>query len=266
MTQVKIQLRDVIKTYSRGKVLALDQISLDVHPNEVLCIVGPSGCGKTTLLRLLNGLVLSDSGSVKVDGMEVEGPTEQTAMVFQHFGLFPWKDVYHNVAYGLALRHKSKAEMAEVVQHYIEMTGLKGFEKAYPHQLSGGMKQRAGLARALATHSDVLLMDEPFAALDAQTREFLQEELARIWVTEQKTVVFITHSIDEAVFLGDRVAIMTPRPGRIKEILQVDLPRPRNVIASKSDPRYMELRNYIWSQLKGVEASAGGAIATGAGH
>lgn len=254
MTQAKIQLRNVTKTYNRGQVIALDNIDLDVHSNEVLCIVGPSGCGKTTLLRLLNGLITHDSGTITVGGKDVEDATENTAMVFQHFGLFPWKTVYDNVAYGLRLRRAPKAQVDEAVQYYINMIGLKGFERSYPHQLSGGMKQRVGLARALAVNTDVILMDEPFAALDAQTREFLQEELARIWATEKKTVVFITHSIDEAVFLGDRVAIMTPRPGRLKEILTVDLPKPRDMIESKSDPRFMELRNYIWTELKGVEA------------
>jgi NitT/TauT family transport system ATP-binding protein len=240
----------VTKTYSNGQVVALDNVDLDIQPNEVFCIVGPSGCGKTTLLRLLNGLITAEQGSVMVDGLEVAEANEQTAMVFQHFGLFPWKTVYENVAYGLRLRGRPQAEVDEVVRRYIGMTGLKGFEKSYPHQLSGGMKQRVGLARALSVNASVMLMDEPFAALDAQTREFLQEELARIWAVEQKTVVFITHSIDEAVFLGDRVAIMSPRPGRVQEVLEVDLPRPRDMIASKSDPRYAELRNYIWTKLK----------------
>lgn len=266
MTQAKIQLRGVSKTFNRGTVTALDNIDLAIHQNEVFCIVGPSGCGKTTLLRLLNGLIQVTAGTVTIDGRDADEAVDETAMVFQHFGLFPWKTVYENVAYGLRIRRRPKDEIDEQVRRYIGMTGLKGFEQVYPHQLSGGMRQRVGLARALAVHSNILLMDEPFAALDAQTREFLQDELAGIWAVEQKTVVFITHSIDEAVFLGDRVAIMTPRPGRIKEILTVDLPRPRDMIASKSDPRYMELRNHIWTQLKGGEQGGNGAIAAAGGE
>ncbi|MDB4894553.1 MAG: nitrate transporter ATP-binding protein [Firmicutes bacterium] len=266
MTQAKIQLRGVSKSFNRGTVTALDKIDLDIHQNEVFCIVGPSGCGKTTLLRLLNGLIQVTEGSVMIDGRDADEAVGETAMVFQHFGLFPWKTVYENVAYGLRLRRRPKDEIDEQARRYIGMTGLKGFEYVYPHQLSGGMRQRAGLARALAVHSNILLMDEPFAALDAQTREFLQDELAGIWAVEQKTVVFITHSIDEAVFLGDRVAIMTPRPGRVKEILKVDLPRPRDMIASKSDPRYMELRNYIWTQLKEDGQGGNGAVAAAGGE
>ncbi len=245
----KIEVDNATKTFLDGSVVAFRGLSLQVRPNEVVCIVGPSGCGKTTLLRCIDGLIPLSGGRILIDGQEVREPSSQVAVVFQHFGLFPWKNVYDNVAYGLRLRGASREEMARVAE-YIRLVGLEGAERRYPYQLSGGMQQRAGLARALAIHPSILLMDEPFASVDAQTRELLQEELLRIWERERQTMVFITHSIDEAILLGDRVVIMTARPGRVKEILDVPFARPRRPEDVRAEPRYAELRNHIWEQLK----------------
>ena len=198
-----------------------------------------------------SGLTDISTGQLLVDGKPVSGPPDGVAMVFQHFGLLPWKTVYENAAFGLAMANTPADKIKERVNHYLELVGLSGFEKHYPYQLSGGMQQRVGLVRALAMNPSVLLMDEPFAALDAQTREILQEELLQLMQRpeERKTMVFITHSIDEAVLLGDRVAIMSARPGRIKEILDVPFTRPRDVEAMRADPRFAELRTHIWHQL-----------------
>src|SRR6266550_2861026 len=222
------------KLFLDGTVVAFHQLSLAVRRNEIMCVVGPSGCGKTTLLRSIAGLTDLSSGRLLVHGAPVAGrPPDGVAMVFQHFGLLPWKTVYDNAAFGLAMAGASHAQIRERVTHYLELVGLTGFERHYPYQLSGGMQQRVGLVRALAMNPSVLLMDEPFAALDAQTREILQEELLQLMdrVGERKTMVFITHSIDEAILLGDRIAVMTARPGRIKEILDMPFGRPRDVDA-----------------------------------
>jgi NitT/TauT family transport system ATP-binding protein len=246
----KILIRNLTKTYSAGGVVALQNIDLDVAANETLCILGPSGCGKTTLLRIIDCLIPRDRGEILIDGTPVTQPRSDIAMVFQHFGLFPWKRLDENIAYGLELRGKSRQEITAAVNHYVALIGLDGFEKSYPHQLSGGMQQRAGLARAMAINPAVLLMDEPFGALDAQTREMMQEELLRILESERKTMIFVTHSIDEAILLGDRIVIMSCRPGRVREILPVDMPRPRKILSVRSHPRYIELRNSIWEMLK----------------
>ncbi len=246
----KITVRHLTKSYNGGKVVALQDVSFEVQPYESLCILGPSGCGKTTLLRLLDCLIARDQGEIALDGEPVTAPRPDVAMVFQHFGLFPWKNLEENIAYGLALRGRPKEEIVQTGQRYIELVGLKGFEKSYPYQLSGGMQQRAGLARALAVNPSLLLMDEPFGSLDAQTRESLQEELSRILEQERKTMLFVTHSIDEAIYLGDRILLMTPRPGRICEILPVEIPRPRDITKVRSDPRFIQLRAHIWEQLK----------------
>ncbi|MEW6454834.1 MAG: ABC transporter ATP-binding protein [Pseudomonadota bacterium] len=239
------------KLFLDGAVVAFRQLSFAINRNEIMCIVGPSGCGKTTFLRCIAGLTDISSGQLLVDGKPVSGPPDGVAMVFQHFGLLPWKTVYENAAFGLAMANTPADKIKERVNHYLELVGLAGFEKHYPYQLSGGMQQRVGLVRALAMNPSVLLMDEPFAALDAQTREILQEELLQLMERpeERKTMVFITHSIDEAVLLGDRVAIMSARPGRIKEILDVPFARPRDVDAMRADPRFAELRTHIWHQL-----------------
>jgi NitT/TauT family transport system ATP-binding protein len=246
----KIVIRNLTKTYSGGGVVALQDINLEVQPYESLCILGPSGCGKTTLLRILDCLISQDRGQILMDGEAVTQPRPDVAMVFQHFGLFPWKRLDENIAYGLELRGCPKQEITATVERYIQLMGLKGFEKCYPYQLSGGMQQRAGLARALAVNPSLLLMDEPFGSLDAQTREMMQEELLRILAGEKKTMIFVTHSIDEAILLGDRIVMMSRRPGRIREIVPVNIPRPRKISSVRSHPRYIELRNSLWEMLK----------------
>src|ERR687898_815355 len=245
----KIVLRNLTKTYSGGEVVALQNINLDVQPYESLCILGPSGCGKTTLLRVIDCLIARDQGEVLIDSVPVNQPCADVAMVFQHFGLFPWKRLDENIAYGLELRGYAKTDIVAAIERYIELMGLKGFERSYPHQLSGGMQQRAGLARALAVDPALLLMDEPFGSLDAQTREMMQEELLRILETEKKTMIFVTHSIDEAILLGDRIVMMSRRPGRIQGIVPVGIPRPRKIISVRAHPRYIELRNMLWEML-----------------
>jgi NitT/TauT family transport system ATP-binding protein len=240
------------KLFLDGAVVAFHQLALKVERNEIMCVVGPSGCGKTTLLRCIAGLIELSDGRILVHGSPVAGrPPDGVAMVFQHFGLLPWKTVYDNAAFGLRVAGRPRSEVRERVAHYLDLVGLSGFEKHFPYQLSGGMQQRVGLVRALAMNPSVLLMDEPFAALDAQTRELLQEELLQLMERpeERTTMVFITHSIDEAIILGDRIAVMTARPGRIKEILDMPFGRPRDVDAVRADPRFAELRLHIWRQL-----------------
>jgi NitT/TauT family transport system ATP-binding protein len=246
----KIVVDHASKLFLEGTVVAFRNVELNVSSNEVLCIVGPSGCGKTTLLRCIGGLLAPSSGKVLIDGQIVNSPRSGVAIVFQHFGLLPWKTVVGNVAFGLKIDGVSGRHLAERVEHYIRLVGLAGFENHYPYQLSGGMQQRVGLARALATHPEILLMDEPFASVDAQTREVLQEELLRLHERERKTMVFITHSIDEALVLGDRVAVMATRPGRVKEVLTVNFARPRDPAAVRAEPRYTEMRNHIWEELR----------------
>jgi NitT/TauT family transport system ATP-binding protein len=239
------------KVFLDGTVVAFHQLNVSVRRQEILCVVGPSGCGKTTLLRCIAGLTDLSAGRLLVDGLPVAGPPQGVAMVFQHFGLLPWKTVYENAAFGLAMAGTAPALIKERVAHYLDVVGLTGFERHYPYQLSGGMQQRVGLVRALAINPSILLMDEPFAALDAQTREILQEELLELMnrPDERKTMVFITHSIDEAILLGDRVAVMSARPGRIKEMIDMPFGRPRDVDAVRLDPRFAELRQHIWHQL-----------------
>jgi NitT/TauT family transport system ATP-binding protein len=239
------------KLFLDGAVTAFRQLDLAVRNQETLCIVGPSGCGKTTLLRAIAGLIDLSGGKLLVGGTPVTAPPDGVAMVFQHFGLLPWKTIYDNAAFGLKLAGAPAAAIRERVAHYLDLVGLAGFEASYPYQLSGGMQQRVGLVRALAINPSILLMDEPFASLDAQTREILQEELLDIMERpeERKTMVFITHSIDEAILLGDRVAVMSARPGRIKEMIELPFGRPRDVEAIRADPHYAELRAHIWHEL-----------------
>ena len=246
----KIVVDHASKLFLEGTVVAFRNVELNVRSNEVLCIVGPSGCGKTTLLRCIGGLLTPSSGEVLIDGEPIRAPREGVAIVFQHFGLLPWKTVVDNVAFGLRIARLPRQQVAEKVEHYIHLVGLAGFENHYPYQLSGGMQQRVGLARALAIDPEILLMDEPFASVDAQTREVLQEELLQLHDRERKTMIFITHSIDEAIILGDRVAVMASRPGRVKEVLQVNFSRPRDPAAIRAQPRYTEIRNHIWEELR----------------
>jgi NitT/TauT family transport system ATP-binding protein len=217
------------KTNSKGRLVALDNISLQVKPGEFVCVVGPSGCGKSTLLHLIAGLHQQSSGQVFVDGKPVSGPGTDRILIFQELGLFPWLKVGENVEFGMKMKNVSKAEREEKVQYYLRLVHLSKFRDSYTHQLSGGMRQRVALARALATEPDVLLMDEPFAALDAQTRDLLHDELERIWAETGRTIIFVTHNVREAVRLGDRVVLMTFRPGRVKQEFPIALPRPRHI-------------------------------------
>jgi len=246
----KIIVDHASKLFLEGSVIAFRNVDLQIRNQEVLCVVGPSGCGKTTLLRCIGGLLAPSSGQVLIDGQAVDCPREGVAIVFQHFGLLPWKSVMDNVAFGLRIAGAPREVITERLDHYIQLVGLSGFETHYPYQLSGGMQQRVGLARALAIDPEILLMDEPFASVDAQTREVLQEELLQLHERERKTMIFITHSIDEAIILGDRVAVMASRPGRLKEVLPVDFPRPRDPAAVRAQSRYTELRNHIWEELR----------------
>jgi NitT/TauT family transport system ATP-binding protein len=231
-----------------GRVEVFRGIDLTVRDREVVAIIGPSGCGKTTLLRCIDGLMPLSAGRVEIEGTPVTEPREGVAMVFQHFGLFPWKTVYDNVGYGLKLAGVSQEGIRERVPQFIKLVGLAGFEGYYPYQISGGMQQRCGLARALAIEPRVLLMDEPFGAVDAQTREILQMELLRIWQERPTTMVFVTHSIEEAVLMGDRVVVLKGRPSSVHEVVEVDLPRPRGR-ATLALPRFAELREHVWNTL-----------------
>jgi len=230
-------------------ILALDHVDLEVRANEFLTIIGPSGCGKTTLLRIIAGLIPYESGEVRINNKLVTGPGPDRAVVFQNFALMPWADVVTNVEFGLAIRSIPKADRKAVALRLIKMVGLEGFERMLPKELSGGMQQRVGLARALAVDPQILLMDEPFGSLDEQTRRLLQEQLIHIWEEERKTVIFITHSMEEAVMLGDRVVLMTPRPGEIKEIINVPLPRPRGPEIERSS-EFLELKEHLWENLR----------------
>ncbi|TAJ96820.1 ABC transporter ATP-binding protein [bacterium] len=232
-------------------LVALYDISLSVRKNEFVCLLGPSGCGKTTLIRIIAGLLLADRGEVLVNGNPVTSPGRDRCMVFQQFGLLPWRTVLGNVEFGLEIEGVPHEERREVSRRYLELVGLNGFEDYYPHQISGGMQQRVGIARALSKKPDILLMDEPFGAVDAQTREQLQEELLKIWAKTDTTVIFVTHSIDESIYLSDRVVVMHSRPGRIKEEVAVDLPQPRWEGDVKADPRFAQLRARIRESLRG---------------
>ena len=247
-----IQARDitlVFKSKDREPITALRGFNLEVGKGEFVSIVGPSGCGKSTFLNLLLGLIKPDSGEMTLAGSPISGPGQERAMVFQEFGLLPWRTVRANVELGLELKGIASPERAQRATELITLVGLKDFEHHYPHELSGGMKQRVGLARALATEPEVLLMDEPFAALDAQTRDLMQTELLQIWERTKKTVLFVTHSIEEAAYLSDRVIIMTARPGRAKETLEIRLPRPRDY-EMRLTPQFNDIKSRIWDVLK----------------
>jgi NitT/TauT family transport system ATP-binding protein len=245
-TEPRIRVKGLYKRY--GALEVFRGIDFEVDEREIVAIVGPSGCGKTTLLRCIDGLLPVDSGEIWVGNERVENPIAGVAMVFQHFGLFPWKTVSENVAYGLRMAGAAKAEIDRRVPEFVKLVGLAGFEKAYPYQMSGGMQQRCGLARALAIEPNVLLMDEPFAAVDAQTREILQFELLRIWEQRPTAMVFVTHSIEEAVLLGHRVIVLKGRPSGIHEIIPIDLPNPRTRETLR-EPRFAELRERVWGTL-----------------
>lgn len=225
---------------------ALHNVSFDVEDGEFICILGPSGCGKTTLLRITAGLETQSSGEIELNGIPITGPDPKRGMVFQQYSLFPWRTVMDNITFGLEMQGIKKVDARKQVEKYIELVGLEQFKNSYPHELSGGMQQRAAIARALANEPEILLMDEPFGALDAQTRNILQDELLKIWEQKHVTFLFVTHSVDEAVFLSDRIVVMTSRPGRIKEIVEVDLPRPRR----RTGPEANLLRDHVLKLLE----------------
>ncbi|NLL23906.1 MAG: ABC transporter ATP-binding protein [Spirochaetales bacterium] len=257
MKKPLIIIKDVRKEFiveKKPNVVALDGVDLEIEKNEFVCVVGPSGCGKTTLLNIIAGLETFDSGSVTMHGEDIIGPGPERGVIFQQYALFPWMTVRKNIEYGLKFITKAdgsrytKEEKRALAEHYIKMVNLTGFEDSYPKALSGGMKQRVAIARGYALNSEVLLMDEPFGALDAQTRAQLQEDLLRTWESEKKTIFFITHDVDEAVLLSSRVVIMSARPGQIKEIVPVDLPYPRTQ-ATKMESEFIKIKNYIWDTV-----------------
>ena len=250
----KLEIRGLTKLYDvereRRQVTALSEVSLSVPDGELMAIVGPSGCGKTTLLNIVAGLLRYDSGDVIIDGKKVTGPGVDRAVVFQQSSLLPWRTVAGNVRYGMEMQRRFDADVMRTrTEHFIQLVGLSGFERHFPSELSGGMQQRVNLARALAADPVVLLMDEPFAALDAQTREYMQAELLKIWSEARKTVLFITHQINEALFLADRVAVMSARPGRVKGIVKIPFERPR-ALAIKRDPKFLEIEETIWQMVE----------------
>jgi NitT/TauT family transport system ATP-binding protein len=250
---VTLIIENLVKKFPKEntELTAIENFNLVVKDEEFVCILGPSGCGKTTILRIIAGLETKTSGSVRLDDREITGPGQDRGMVFQEFALFPWRTVQKNVEFGLEIKKVPKEERTRIANDFITLVGLKGFENSYPYQLSGGMKQRVGIARALANNPDVLLMDEPFGALDAQTRNLMQKELLRIRLQTKKTVVFITHSVDEACFLADRIVVLTGRPGSVKEIFTIDAPQPRD----RASVEFASLRKKILAELEREEVA-----------
>jgi len=253
MSGPKLEVRAVSKSFqgpTGTRMPVVEDLSLAVAPLEFVALLGPSGCGKSTLLRIIDGLVPADAGTVWLDGTDVTGmPGRGRGMVFQSFDLLPWRTALANVEFGLEIQGMAKAERRAIARRYVDRVGLSGFEEAFPHQLSGGMQQRIGIARAFAIRPEVLLMDEPFGALDVQTRDILQDELLHIWEGEQKTVLFVTHGIEEAIYLADRIVIFSPRPARIEREIRVPFGRPRHE-AMKTEAPFLELRREIWDVLK----------------
>jgi len=246
-----LEVRELDKIFRRGTriVQAIDRFSLTVEEGEFVAIVGPSGCGKSTFLHILGGFEPHDAGTMLLNGAPVKGPGPDRGMLFQEFALYPWRSVIGNVAWGLEVQGKAKAERTAIAERYLKLVGLSAFRDAYPAELSGGMKQRVALARVLAFEPRILLMDEPFGALDAQTRELMQEELNAIWQQTRNTVLFVTHDIDEAIYLADRVIVFTARPGRIKDEVRIKLERPRRIDVKKT-AAYMGYRNRVWDSLR----------------
>ncbi|HEX8012313.1 MAG TPA: ABC transporter ATP-binding protein [Casimicrobiaceae bacterium] len=248
-TAAAVGVRGVSMVYP-GSLQALQNIDLDCPAGEMTTLLGPSGCGKTTLLKIIAGLIRPAAGTVWINGRAVEGPGPERAFVFQDFALLPWANVIRNVAFGLELRGVPTSEREAVAEKYIAEIGLTGFERKYPHELSIGMRQRVGLARALAVEADVLLMDEPFSAVDEQTRRKLQEDLLRLVTVERRTFVFVTHSIEEAVYLSDRIALLSPRPGRVWKIIEPRLSRTLSPDQIRREPAYLDMVESIWQNLK----------------
>lgn len=261
---IKIRARDVRMDFAiadeRGRkqqIAALQDFNLDIREGEFFTLLGPSGCGKSTFLNVLAGLARKSGGSISIDGQLASGINREQGVVFQGYALFPWRTVLQNIEVGLEIRKIPKRERRETAEQFLHLVGLAGFGQRYPHELSGGMRQRVAIARSLAYSPSLLLMDEPFAALDAQTREILQSELLRIWEQHKTTIVFITHSLDEAIYLSDRIAVMTHRPGRIKSVLDIALPRPRPA-EIRHAPAFVQLREQAWDVLRDEVAFASG--------
>jgi NitT/TauT family transport system ATP-binding protein len=267
-TAGKLEVRNLSKSYKTRdrEVEAVRDVSFDINEGEFVSIVGASGCGKTTLLRMLDGLIAPTAGTISLDGKVVDAPGYGRAMVFQQDRLLPWRNVLNNVLLGPEIQGRKSSAERERAEHFVKLVGLGGFEKHYPHELSGGMRQRVNLARALTAEPNVLLLDEPFASLDAQTREIMQAELLRVWRETRKTAIFVTHQIDEAVYLSDRVFVLTVRPGRMKEVIRVELPRPRE-LSLKRTPEFVTYTDHIWRLIEqevrdgiGLEAREAAAI------
>jgi NitT/TauT family transport system ATP-binding protein len=248
---VKLSIKHLSKSYRKGNesIEALRDLSIDIAEGEFVSIVGASGCGKTTLLRMLDGLITPTSGSIELDQKPIDGPGFGRAFVFQQDRLLPWRNVLSNVMFGSEIQGNTRSADRERALKFTELVGLGGFEKHYPHELSGGMRQRVNLARALTAEPQVLLLDEPFASLDAQTREIMQAELLHVWRETRKTAIFVTHQIDEAVYLSDCVIVLTVRPGRIKEVVTIDLPRPRD-LSLKRTPAFVAYTSHIWELIE----------------
>lgn len=266
----KLIVRNLGKAFHRQRgeevVQVFDGISLEVRPSEFICLVGPSGCGKTTILRILNGLIPYDSGEIFLDGKSVIKPGDDKGFVFQDASLLPWRTVTDNIILGLEIQGVDKRKARERAQEYIALVGLKGFENHYPYELSGGMQQRVNLARALIVDPEILLMDEPFASLDAQTREIMQAELLKMWLKTKKTVIFVTHQIDEAIYLADRVVVFSARPTKVREIVKIGIPRPRP-LRVKRTKEFLDYADHIWGIIQeevlksmGREIEEGGSV------
>ena len=239
----------IFKAKKKGDVTALEDINLEIYDGEFVCLLGPSGCGKTTLLRMIGGLDVPTSGTVQIDGKVVAGPSPKMTMVFQEYSLYPWRTIEENVGFGLEMMGVDKETRKSEVKKRLDLVGLTDFADSYPYELSGGMRQRAAVARALASDPAVMLMDEPFGALDAQTRNRMQNELLDIWESTKKTILFVTHSVDEAVYLSDRIVILSPRPGKIHEIYTVDLPRPRD----RTSVEFARLRKAVLAEIEKLQ-------------
>jgi NitT/TauT family transport system ATP-binding protein len=266
--KVKLAIREVSKTFrvraaagQKGDLLpVLRQISFDVYDNEVVSLIGESGCGKTTLLRIIQGLVQLDTGTILVDDALVKGPGRDRGFVFQQANLLPWRTARQNIEFGLELQHLDRAARAKRARELLDLVGLSAAGEQYPHELSGGMQQRIGLARALAIDPAILLMDEPFSALDAQNREILQQELLRIHRQTGKTILFVTHDLDEAIYLSDRIIVLAAKPGRVRRIIEVPFPRPRDELPRlRGDPRFQEMRAEMWELIRSAAPARGAA-------
>ncbi|MDI9610264.1 MAG: ABC transporter ATP-binding protein [Archaeoglobales archaeon] len=249
MSEILLQIKNIRKWFNsqEKELMVIDGVSFDVREGEFISILGPSGCGKTTLLRIIAGLEKQDEGEILLRGKSITGPGQDRSMVFQDYALFPWRTVLGNVLFGLEIRKIPKVEALEKAKKFIKLVGLEGFENSYPHELSGGMRQRVAIARALVCEPEILLMDEPLSALDAQTRNVMQSELVRIWQETRKTIIYVTHNIEEAVYLADRIAVLSRRPAKLLDLVEVELERPRNRFSKE----FIELRARIFNLIQG---------------